>query len=77
MERIDKKFLGASKKIKPDKAIGSLFKAPTIEYVVDEVTRTHQPEHESLEKLLVKLTEDQSSTQKENSNRIGRAKTLL
>lgn len=44
MERIDKKFLGASKKIKPDKAIGSLFKAPTIEYVVDEVTRTHQPE---------------------------------
>jgi hypothetical protein len=35
---------GASKKIKPDTARGSLFSAPTIEYVVDEVTRTHQAE---------------------------------
>ena len=35
---------GASKKMRPLNAIGSLFKAPTIEYVVDEVTRTHQAE---------------------------------
>lgn len=44
MDKIDKKLLGASKKIKPERAIGNLFKAPTIEYVVEEVTRTHQPE---------------------------------
>jgi len=35
------KVVGASKKMSPLNAIGSLFKAPTIEYVVDEVTRTH------------------------------------
>lgn len=32
---------GASKKMRPESAIGSLFNAPTMEYVVDEVTRTH------------------------------------
>jgi len=32
---------GASKKIRPDTAIGSLLSAPTIEYVVEDVTRTH------------------------------------
>jgi hypothetical protein len=32
---------GASKKIKPETAIGSLLRAPTIEYVVEDVTRTH------------------------------------
>jgi hypothetical protein len=32
---------GASKKINPEMAIGSLFRAPTMEYVVEEVTRTH------------------------------------
>ena len=35
---------GASKKIRPLSAIGNLLRAPTIEYVVDEVTRTHQAE---------------------------------
>ena len=35
---------GASKKIKPETAIGSLFSAPTMEYVVEEVTRTHHAE---------------------------------
>lgn len=35
------KVTGASKKIRPDSASGSLFRAPTIEYVVEEVTRTH------------------------------------
>jgi len=35
---------GASKKIRPDRAMGSLFNAPTMEYVVEEVTRTHQAE---------------------------------
>lgn len=35
------KVTGASKKIRPESASGSLFSAPTIEYVVDEVTRTH------------------------------------
>ena len=35
---------GASKKIKPDTAIGSLLSAPTMEYVVEEVTRTHHAE---------------------------------
>ena len=38
------KVTGASKKISPDTAIGSLFSAPTIEYVVDEVALTHQAE---------------------------------
>lgn len=41
---MEKKLIGASKKIKPDKAIGNLFKAPTMEYVVEEVTLIHQPE---------------------------------
>jgi hypothetical protein len=35
---------GASKKMRPLMAIGSLFNAPTIEYVVEEVTRTHHAE---------------------------------
>lgn len=35
---------GASKKISPETAIGSLFNAPTMEYVVDDVARTHQAE---------------------------------
>jgi hypothetical protein len=35
------KVTGASKKMRPDRAMGSLFKAPTMEYVVEEVTRTH------------------------------------
>ena len=35
---------GASKKMRPLNAIGSLLSAPTMEYVVDEVTRTHQAE---------------------------------
>jgi hypothetical protein len=35
---------GASKKINPDTAMGSLLSAPTIEYVVEEVTRTHHAE---------------------------------
>ena len=93
MDNIDKKFLGASKKIKPDKAIGNLFKAPTMEQVVDEVTRTHQPEqyeipteaipeiiiavNESLDKLVAKLAEDQSSKQKEATNKIGKPRILL
>jgi hypothetical protein len=35
---------GAAKKMRPLMARGSLFKAPTIEYVVEEVTRMHQAE---------------------------------
>lgn len=35
---------GALKKMKPLTAMGSLFRAPTMEYVVDEVTRMHQAE---------------------------------
>ena len=35
---------GASKKMRPLSAIGNLLRAPTMEYVVDEVTRTHQAE---------------------------------
>lgn len=38
----DPKVTGASKKTIPLMAMGSLFNAPTIEYVVDVVTRTHQ-----------------------------------
>lgn len=38
------KVTGASKKTRPERAIGSLLRAPTIEYVVEEVTRTHQAE---------------------------------
>ena len=33
---------GASKKIKPEMAIGNLFSEPTIEYVVEDVVLTHQ-----------------------------------
>jgi hypothetical protein len=36
--------MGALKKIRPLTAIGNLLRAPTIEYVVDEVTRMHQAE---------------------------------
>lgn len=35
---------GASKKMRPEIAMGNLFRAPTIEYVVEEVARTHQAE---------------------------------
>ena len=35
---------GALKKTKPLTAIGSLFRAPTMEYVVEDVTRMHQAE---------------------------------
>ena len=35
---------GASKKMRPLSAMGNLLRAPTMEYVVDEVTRTHQAE---------------------------------
>lgn len=35
---------GSPKKRMPEAAIGSLFNAPTIEYVVDEVVRTHHAE---------------------------------
>lgn len=35
---------GVSKKMRPDTAIGSLLRAPTMEYVVDEVARTHHAE---------------------------------
>jgi hypothetical protein len=38
------KVTGALKKTKPLTAIGSLLRAPTIEYVVEEVTRMHQAE---------------------------------
>jgi len=38
------KVTGALKKMRPLIAIGSLFKAPTIEYVVEDVTRMHQAE---------------------------------
>jgi hypothetical protein len=34
--------MGASKKIRPLRATGSLLRAPTIEYVVEDVIRTHQ-----------------------------------
>lgn len=40
----DPKVTGASKKTRPDTAIGSLLSAPTIEYVVELVTRTHHAE---------------------------------
>ena len=33
---------GAAKKMRPATAIGSLFNAPTMAYVVDDVARTHQ-----------------------------------
>jgi len=35
---------GASKKTKPLIAIGNLLRAPTMEYVVEEVTRMHHAE---------------------------------
>lgn len=35
---------GAEKNTRPLMAMGSLLRAPTIEYVVDEVTRIHQAE---------------------------------
>jgi hypothetical protein len=38
------KVIGASKKISPLTARGSLFRAPTIEYVVEDVARMHQAE---------------------------------
>lgn len=38
------KVTGASKKTRPLTAIGSLLRAPTMEYVVEEVTRMHQAE---------------------------------
>lgn len=38
------KVTGASKNTRPLTAIGSLLRAPTMEYVVDEVTRTAHAE---------------------------------
>jgi hypothetical protein len=38
------KVTGAEKNTSPLTAMGSLLRAPTIEYVVDEVTRMHQAE---------------------------------
>jgi len=38
------KVTGAAKKTKPLIAIGNLLRAPTIEYVVEDVTRMHQAE---------------------------------
>lgn len=38
------KVTAASKNTRPLRAMGSLFKAPTIEYVVEEVTRMHHAE---------------------------------
>lgn len=38
------KVAGSPKKTIPDMAIGSLLSEPTMEYVVDEVVRTHQAE---------------------------------
>lgn len=35
---------GSPKKTMPDTAIGNLLSAPTIEYVVDDVVRTHHAE---------------------------------
>lgn len=35
---------GALKKTKPLTAMGNLFRAPTMEYVVEDVTRMHQAE---------------------------------
>lgn len=52
---------GASKKIRPLIAIGSLLRAPTMEYVVEEVTRTHQADvyemktEESPEKIMASM----------------------
>ena len=43
------KVTGASKKIRPLMAMGSLFSEPTIEYVVDEVTRMHHAEQYEME----------------------------
>jgi hypothetical protein len=44
MAETDPKVTGASKKTRPLIAIGSLLRAPTIEYVVLLVTRTHHAE---------------------------------
>lgn len=52
---------GASKKTNPLTAIGNLFRAPTMEYVVEEVTRTHQADvyemktEESPEKIIAAM----------------------
>jgi len=46
---------GASKKIRPLTATGSLFKAPTMEYVVDEVTRMHHAEAYEMKMVPVPL----------------------
>lgn len=44
MAETEPKVTGASKKISPEIAIGSLLRDPTMEYVVEEVTRIHQAE---------------------------------
>ncbi|CAI4410348.1 CRE_HP_G0096950.mRNA.1.CDS.1 [Saccharomyces cerevisiae] len=93
IEKKDKKFFGASKNTNPANAMGNLFKAPTIEYVVEEVTRTHQPEQydiptdmsplmtiaasESADKFTDKFFVDQSSIMKEKTSSKGNARTLL
>ena len=40
----EKIVAGVPKKMRPDSATGSLFNAPTMEYVVEDVTRTHHAE---------------------------------
>ena len=40
----EKIVAGVPKKMRPERATGSLFNAPTIEYVVEDVTRTHHAE---------------------------------
>lgn len=77
--------------------MGSLFKAPTIEYVVEDVARTHQAEvyeiktEERPEKTMAKMrlflfsmgkffatfSDDQSSTRREATSRIGIVRRLL
>lgn len=44
MAETEPKVTGALKKIRPETAIGSLLRDPTMEYVVEEVTRIHQAE---------------------------------
>lgn len=44
MAETEPKVKGASKKTRPEIAIGSLLRDPTMEYVVEDVTRMHQAE---------------------------------
>jgi len=88
---------GASKKMRPDTAMGSLFRVPTIEYVVDEVALTHHADVYEMKieetpvkiiaaimlfleiagKFFAMLMEDQSSTTKDATRRMGIVSRLL